>query len=183
MENNWVGMLIVAVVAFSILGISAYRKRRIDPQLETFAQAYCEAADHVLGGPHRMEGAWLATETTADGLLRLAPLDQQPEALRQLLQQGVDDYVMERLGVMHAARCKAQETLSGINFFSKRINPIVNTTYDQINEFLTLVLHPDVVFDQKNLDQFHYFLHQQGHIRNVALGSVLPEHAKQKIAC
>ena len=41
MENNWVGMLIVAVVAFSILGISAYRKRRIDPQLETFAQAYC----------------------------------------------------------------------------------------------------------------------------------------------
>ena len=88
MENNWVGMLIVAVVAFSILGISAYRKRRIDPQLETFAQAYCEAADHVLGGPHRMEGAWLATETTADGLLRLAPLDQQPEALRQLLQQG-----------------------------------------------------------------------------------------------
>lgn len=183
MENNWIGMLIVAVVALSILGISAYRKRRVDPQLETFAQAYCEAADHVLGGPHGLESAWFATETTADGQLRLAPLDQQPEALRQLLQQGVDDYVMERLQAMHAARCKAQETLSGINFFSKRINPIVNTTYDQINEFLALVLHPDAVFDQKRLDQFHYFLHQQGHIRNVALASVLPEHAKRKIAC
>ena len=33
------------------------------------------------------------------------------------------------------------------------------------------------------LDQFHYFLHQQGHIRNAALGSVLPERAREKIAC
>lgn len=182
MDGNWWGMLLVLGVAGALLGISYLRKRRVEPCLDAFAEAYCEAVDHILGDPRALQSAWLATETTADGLFRLAPMDRQPMALRTLFEKGVDAYAMERLQTMYDQRSKAQEVLSGINMLGKRINPVLNNTFDLINESLSLLHKPDVTFDQKSLDRFHYFLHKQQHVRNVALASIVSTRCKQRIA-
>lgn len=183
MNGNWWGMLLVLGVAAAIIGISYLRKKRTEPFLDGFAIAYCEAADHVLGGARQFESTWLATETTVDGLFQIAPMEQQPEALRDLFQKGVDEYALDRLRTMYVQRQRAQETLSGINMLSKRVNPVLNSTYDLLNESLSLIHTPGVTFDQKSLDRFHYFLHKQQHVRNVGLASVISEKCKQEIAC
>lgn len=179
MKENWWGMLLVLGIAFALFGISYFRKRRIEPSLDAFATAYCEVADHILGDARALQDAWFATETTADGLFRLAPVERQPMALQRLFTAGVDDYAMERLRTMFRQRSQAQDALSGINMLSKRINPVLNNTYDLVNEFLSLLHQPDVTFDQKSLDRFHYFLHKQQHIRGVALASIVSNGYRQ----
>lgn len=181
MEENWWGMLLVLGVALALFGISYYRKKRVEPSIDAFAKAYCEVADHILGDARGLQETWFATETTASGLFRLAPVERQPMALQRLFQAGVDEYSMERLRTMFQQRSRAQEALSGANMLSKRINPVLNNTYDLINEFLSLLHQPDVTFDQKSLDRFHYFLHKQQHIRSVALASIVSAGYRQKL--
>lgn len=179
--EQFLGILLVSLVVAALIGISYLRKKRVGPNLDAFAEAFCEAADHVLGTPYAYGSAWLATETTADGFLRIAPMEQQSELIRELFEKGVDEYCMDRLETMYRQRSKAQETLSGINMFSKRLNPVLNDSYDLLNEFLAFIHQTDASFSRGTLDRFHYFLHEQKHIRNVSLASFVTEGCKQRI--
>ena len=70
--------------------------------MDRFAQTYCETVAHVLGDDedaYRDVPAWRAVETE-DGNLRAAPLEEQSEPMRALLEKGVDERTIELLRAM-----------------------------------------------------------------------------------
>ena len=178
--EHWIGALAVAIVAALLILTSQLRHKRIYPYLDAFAQAYCEAADHVLHG--RVIPDTPAVERLDGGGVALLPAEAQPEAVRSLLEQGIDDYVMQRLRTMYEMRAKAQEHLTGINYVGKKINGVLNRCYDLANLSFSIINDPTVVRREEHLDEFRFFLTKQRFLRTTTLASVVSEECRKKLA-
>ncbi|MDO4572203.1 MAG: hypothetical protein Q4C13_02455 [Clostridia bacterium] len=178
--DRTLGILIVAAVAVLFLLLSGLRRRRIQPYIDAFAKAFCEASDHLLGST-RSFGA-IATEWTGGGLIRVLPAEEQPEALRALLERGVDDYVLERIRSMFELRAEAQKHLSVINLIGKKVNGVMNHVYDMANVSFSVINDQSILLKKEDLESFQQFLNKQAYIRNTTLASVVSEACQKEIA-
>lgn len=89
MGGNWLGVLLVLAVAGALIGISYLHKRRAQPYVDRFAQTYCKTVAHVLGDDEdAYRDVRLAAVETEDGNLRAAPLEEQSEPMRALLERA-----------------------------------------------------------------------------------------------
>src|SRR5699024_8128354 len=117
------GVLLVLAVAGALIGISYLHKRRAQPYVDRFAQTYCETVAHVLGDGDAYRDVRLAAVETEDGNLRAAPLEEQSEPMRALLEKGVDERTIELLRAMFEQHGQVNKRLSGLNLLGKRIIP------------------------------------------------------------
>lgn len=174
------GILIVGVVAALFWALSGLRKRRIQPQLDAFAKAFCEASDHLLGTVRQF--GVVATEPAGGGLVRVLPAGEQPSALSELFERGVDGYVMERIRDMFRLRAEAQAHLTTVNLIGKRINGVLNHVYDMANISFSVINDQNVLLKAEDLESFRLFLNKQDYIRNTTLASIVSEACKREIA-
>lgn len=173
-------LLIVAATAGIFVLIHYYRKRKVFPLCDKFAARYCELADRVLPGLDCE--AELAVETIGGGLLRLKPAEEQPPEIQAVLRAPVDDAIIAMLRELYFLRDDIQSHASNGNLSKDKYNAITNHIFDTINSFLAVVSHPQDTISQKELDNFHYCLHMQKHIRNVTLPSIVSKDCAQTIA-
>ena len=157
MGGNWLGVLLVLAVAGALIGISYLHKRRAQPYVDRFAQTYCETVAHVLGDDE---------DAYQDGNLRAAPLEEQSEPMRALLEKGVDERTIELLRAMFEQHGQVNKRLSGLNLLGKRIIPQLSRAFILLNDALTLIRdYQTVEFTPKGLERFHLFLHDQARVR------------------
>jgi hypothetical protein len=169
--TQMLSLLTVAVMAGVFLLISYYRKRRMHPLCDRFAGRFCELADGVL--PHLECGASLLVEPAGEGALRMRPPVQQPEEIRAVLGHPVGEDDLEALRDLYFLRHEIQSHASNGSLAKDKYNAITNQLFDSVNTFLAIINHPEATFSQKDLDNFHYFLQKQKHIRNVTLPSIV----------
>lgn len=174
-----VGVLVIAAVVVLLLLLSRIRRRRVQPYVDAFAAACCEAAEHLLGGTEPL--GRVRTEALDDGRRRLLPAEQQPEKIRALLEAGVDEYALARMRSMFALRQSAQERLSAVNLIGDRINGVLNRVYDLFNLSLSIIHDPCVTLSADEERDFDFFLNQQAYLRGVTLAAVVSEACKATI--
>ena len=173
-------LLIVAATAGIFTLIHYYRKRKVFPLCDKFAARYCELTDRVLGGlPCEAE---LAVEAIGGGLLRLKPAGEQPEEIQALLNVPVDETVKSMLRELYFLRDDIQSHASNGNLSKDKYNAITNHIFDTVNCFLAVISRPQDPISQKELDNFHYCLHMQKHIRNVTLPAIVSKDCAKAIA-
>jgi len=162
---------IVAVMAGIFLLISYYRRHKMHPVCDRFAERYCQLADSVL--PELECGESLLVVSAGNGALRMRPAAQQPECIRTVLAHTAGEDALEALRDLYFLRHEIQSHASNGSLAKDKYNAITNQLYDSANTFLAMINHPDTTFSQKDLDNFHYFLQKQKHIRNVTLPSIV----------
>lgn len=169
--DQYLAMLLVAAVAGVFLWISYYRKRKLHPLCDRFAERFCALADGAL--PNLECGASLVAEPTWDGGFRIRPPEGQPEAIRTVLEKPVGGDVLEALRELYLLRDEIQAQASNGSFSKDRYNAVTNQLFNSANMFFTVINNPEATYSQKDLDYFHYFLNKQKHIRNVTLPSIV----------
>lgn len=174
------GILIIAAVAGLIVLLSEVRKKRIQPYLDAFVRAFCDASDHLLGevDSHGV----IQTEPIGSGAQRLLPAEQQPSAVRALLERGIDDYVHQKIREMFDLRAKAQAHLTGFNLIGKRINGVLNRVYDLANISFSIVNNPATPLSADDVKDFDFFLNKQAYLRNTTLAAIASSECKAAIA-
>ncbi|NLI54803.1 MAG: hypothetical protein GX417_10895 [Clostridiales bacterium] len=178
--DQFLAILVVAAVAAAFYGVSYLKKRKMHPNCDRFALLYCELADRLLDG--KTVTADLATEGLDGGLLRIRPPEQQPDAVRAALERPIGDDVLEVLRELFMLRDEIQAEASNGSFSKDKYNAITNQVFDSLNIYLSIVKNPQQIISDKDLDQFHYFLHKQAHIRNVTLPSIVSRSCAASIA-
>lgn len=178
--EQYVAMLVVAVVAAVFIGISYLKKKKMYPNCDRFAQLYCGLADRMLDELSNKEK--LNVETLDGGLFQIRPLDQQPEAIRTALQKPVDAEALETLRELYFLRDEIQAEASNGSFSKDKYNAITNQLYDSLTTYLSLVKDASQEVSSKDLDQFHYFYQKQKHIRNVTFPAIVSRACAARIA-
>ena len=174
------GILIIAAVAGLIVLLSEVRKKRIQPYLDAFARAFCEASDHLLGDVDT-HGV-IQTEPIGNGAQRLLPAEQQPSAVCALLERGVDDYIHQKIREMFNQRAEAQAHLTGFNLIGKRVNGVLNRVYDLANISFSIIDNPSTPLSADDVKDFDFFLNKQAYIRNTTLAAIISDKCKAAIA-
>lgn len=178
--NQLLSVGLIAVIAIGILFLSQIRKKRIQPYIDAFATAFCEVSEHIL--PKEGIAETLAVKPLEAGRVRALPKEQQPEPIRALIEKGIDEYALERLRTMFAMRMKAQEHLSSFNLIGKKINGVLNSTYDLVNLSLSIIHDPSIVKTADDVNEFRRFTQKQRELRTKTLASVASEEWKEKYA-
>lgn len=188
-------MLLIAGIVVLIFLLSYIRERRVQKFSDEFCKAFIEASDHILDVPLNGEKLKYTVNLAADNVnakldkkernkdfiknsIRLAPLEEQPEALQRLLKKGIDDFVIERFKLMHIKRDGAQLYLSSINMIEKKYNGAMNHIYDVANIFFSALEDFNVLKTEEDINNFHFFLYKQDFIRNTTLASIMSKKAK-----
>lgn len=174
-----VGILVVAAMAALILLLSYVRKRRIQPYLDAFARAFCEASAHLMNGTG--PAGRVRTEALADGRLRLLPAAEQPAGVRAALEKGADDYMMTRLGTMCEMRAAARTHLTTFNLIGRRINSVLDRVYDLAEQTAVILRQPDAALSASALEDLDFFLNRQAYIRGTTLSAIVSEACKADI--
>ncbi len=175
-----VAIIIVAAAAALILFSSRLRRKRIQPYLDDFATAFCEASDHLLGSANFF--GTLKTEAAGNQRFRVLAADEQPEAIRALFERGVDDYVLERIRSMFQLRDEAQKHLTSVNLIGKRVNGVMNRVYDMANLSFSIINNPELPLKESDLQDFDFFLNRQEYIRNTTLAAIVSDECRARIA-
>lgn len=178
--EQFLAILVVVVVAAAFYGISYLRKRRLYPVCDRFAQRYCEMADRLLAG--LSEQTNLSVSSLDGGLYQLRPLDDQPSEAKAALQRPLDDELIAGLRELFFLRDEIQSQASNGNFSKDKYNAITNQTYDSLNLYLSIISNPAQVLSKKDLEQLHYFLQKQTHIRNVTFPNIVSRSCAAGIA-
>ncbi len=178
--DQYLAMLVVVVVAAMFYGVSYLKKRKMHPLCDRFALSYCALADRLLDEKDGSNN--LRVEKLDGGLVRVLPPEQQTPALRAALEKTIDKDVLEILRELYMLRDEIQAEASNGSFSKDKYNAITNQTFDSLNIYLSIVKDPLQTISEKDLDQFHYFLQKQKHIRNVTLPAIVSRSCAARIA-
>ena len=178
--GQYLAMLAVAAIAAVFYGVSILKKRKMYPNCDRFATLYCEVADCLL--EEKNSQACLNVETLDGGLFRIRPEEEQPEAIRTILKGEADAFLMANLREMYYLRDEIQAEASNGSFSKDKYNAITNQLFDSLNTFLSIIKEPTQMLSAKDLEQFHYFLQKQAHIRNVTLRAIVSRECAARIA-
>lgn len=178
--DQFLAILLVLAVAAAFYGVSLLKVRKMHPLCDRFAAQYCELADRLLDERNIVSS--LNVEKLDGGMNRLRPLNQQPEALQKALQKPIDDTVINAMRELFFLRDSIQAEASNGSFSKDKYNAVTNQVYESLNTFLAIVKDPSQSFSDKDLDQIHYFLQKQAHIRNVTFPSVVSRACAANIA-
>jgi hypothetical protein len=191
MDKIWPMLLIVGIVAM-IFWMSAIREKRVQVFTDEFAKAFIEASDHVLSDVLIEEKLSYSIESTVDSRgreikkskvipVKLAPLEEQPEALQKLFLNGIDSFVLERFKIMHIKRDGAQMYLTSINMIEKKYNSALNRIYDIANISFSSLNDYSAIMTLEDVENFHFFLHKQNFLRSITLASIMSREAKKDV--
>jgi len=178
--DRYLAILAVAAMAAIFFLISYYRKRKLMPACDRFAMRYCSLADSVL--PNDSAAARLNVEALGGGLMRVRPMEEQSEIIREILGKPVDDEILAAIRELYFLRDDIQTRASNGSLSKDRYNAITNQLFEAANTFFLILNEPDATISQKDLDNFHYFLNEQKHIRNVTLPSIVSKSCGATIA-
>ncbi len=185
-------MLLVAGIVALIFWMSAIREKKVQEFTDEFGKAYVEATDHILVAPLQDERLKYTIVSSVDGRGReirdkkkipvsLAPLEEQPEALQRLFQNGIDSFVLERFQTMHIKRDGAQLYLSSINMIDKKYNSALNRIYDIANISFSALNDYSVIKTLEDVENIHFFLHKQDFLRSTTLAAIMSREAKRSV--
>ena len=178
--EKYFAMLVVAVVAAAFYGVSYLKKKKMYPSCDRFAEEYCKLADRLLenhGTKERLLG-----ESLDGGLVRILPLQEQSEAIQTALQKPIDEAVLASVRELYFLRDDIQAQASNGSFAKDKYNAITNQVFDSLNAYLSIIQDPSQLISQKDMDQFHYMLQKQSHIRNVTLAAIVSRSCAVRIA-
>jgi hypothetical protein len=178
--EQYLAMLVVVVVAAAFSGVSYLKKKKMYPACDRFAEAYCELTNRLLDD-HGTK-ACLLTEAIDGGLFRVYPIDEQPKTIRAALQKTIDDGMMITLRELFLLRDDIQAQASNGSFAKDKYSAITNQVFESLSAYLVIVQSPSQLISKKNLDQFHYVLQQQSHIRNITLAAIVSRPCAARIA-
>lgn len=185
-------MLLVIGIVILIFWMSGVREKRVQVFSDEFCKAFIEASDYILDLQLQEEELRYSIETMVDRrgreikdskqvLVKLAPLEEQPEALQKLFLKGIDTFVLERFQTMHRKRDGAQLYLTSINMIEKKYNSALNRIYDIANVSFSALKNYSVIQTLEDVENFHFFLHKQDFIRNTTLSSIMSKNAKRSL--
>lgn len=185
-------MLLVAGIVVLIFWMSAIREKRVQVFTDEFGKAFIEASNHILVTPMQDERLNYTILATVDGKgreirdkkkipVRLAPLEEQPEALQGLFQVGIDSYVLERFQTMYMKRDGAQLYLTSINMIEKKYNSALNRIYDIANISFSALNDYSVIKTLEDVENIHFFLHKQDFLRSTTLAAIMSREAKRSV--
>lgn len=178
--EQFLAILLVAVVAAAFYGVSFLKKKKLDPACDRFAQTYCALADRLLED-HGIQDI-LATEALDGGLFRILPMQAQPEEIRRALQKPIDDAMLASVRELFLLRDQIQSEASNGSFSKDKYNAITNQVFESMNAYLSILQNHTQLISQKDLDQFHYVMQKQKHIRNITLASIVSRACAAQIA-
>lgn len=178
--EKYFAMLVVAAVAAAFYGVSYLKKKKMHPSCDRFATEYCGLADRLLDNYGAQ--ATLATQALDGGLFQLLPAESQPLEIQHALQKPVDDAVLVSIRSLYLLRDEIQAQASNGSFAKDKYNAITNQVFDSLNDYLSILQEPTQMLSQKDLDQFHYVLHKQKHIRNITLAAITSRACAAQIA-
>ena len=178
--EKYLAMLLVALVAGAFYGVSYLKKKKMEPVCEKFADVYCELADRLLPGHGTQQS--LLTESLDGGLFRILPAEEQQEEVRAALLRPVDDAVLASVRELYFLRDEIQAQASNGSFSKDKYNAITNQVFDSLNAFLAILQDPTQLISKKDLEQFHYVLQKQRHIRNKTLAAIISGTCAVRIA-
>lgn len=178
--DKYFAMLIVAAVAAAFYGVSYLKKRKMYPLCDRFAIEYCDLADRLL--QHSFTQQSLATEKMDGGLFRILPIQDQPEEIQNALKRPIDDEVLASVRNLFLLRDEIQAQASNGSFSKDKYNAITNQIFESLNSYLSIIQDQTQFLSQNDLDQFHYVLHKQKHIRNTTLSAIVSRLCAARIA-
>jgi hypothetical protein len=185
-------MLLVAGIVVLIFWMSGVREKRVQVFSDAFCKAFIEASDHILEPPLKDDKLKYTVVSMLDSRgreiknikkihVRLAPLEEQPEALQKLFLKGIDSFVLERFQTMHIKRDGAQLYLTSINMIEKKYNSAINRIYDISNISFSALKDYSIIQTMEDVENFHFFLHEQDFIRNTTLSSIMSRDTKRSL--
>ena len=177
---QYLSIALIGAVAIFFWWLSTKRVKKIQKYTDPYAVAFCEAADHLIGSGPFMAG--LCYDTTDGGGIRVRPVEEQPEAIQEMIHRGVDDYAVTRIHTMYQMREEAQQLLTSNNLIGDRFNMVLNHTYNLTNLVYTVLSDITMIKNPSDLNDFNTYLQKQGYLRNVTLASVISEDCKKNIA-
>jgi len=184
-------MLLIAGIVVLIFWLSGIREKRVQTFSDEFCRAFIEASDHILDGTLKGEQLNYTVDASALKLsgkvtkdrkkipVIVSPIEEQPEEIQKLFNQGIDAFVLERFKTMHIKRDGAQQYLTSINLIEKKYNSAMNRIYDIANLSFSALEDITVLKTQEDLDNFHFFLHKQDFIRSTTLNSIMSKEAQR----
>ena len=178
--DKYLAMLIVAAIAAAFYGVSYLKKRKMYPLCDRFAIEYCDLADRLLG--HHAIQQSLATEKMDGGLFRILPMQNQPEEIQNALMSPIDDEVLASVRSLFLLRDEIQAQASNGSFSKDKYNAITNQIFESLNAYLSIIQDQSQFLSQNDLDQFHYVLYKQKHIRNTTLPAIVSRSCAARIA-
>ena len=192
--ENILPTLLIAGVVILIFWMSGIREKRVQVFSDEFCKAFIEASDHILDGSLQNEKLKYTVEPMIDKRgreikspkrvpVKLAPLEEQPEALQILFQKGIDSFVLERFQTMHMKRDGAQLYLTSINLIEKKYNSALNRIYEIANISFSALKDYSVIQTMEDVENLHFFLYQQEFLRNTTLAAIMSKEAKRSLAC
>lgn len=178
--EKYIAMLIVALVAGAFYGVSMIKKRKMYPACDRFAETYCQIMDRLLDDHGTKQS--LLTNSMDGSLFCIRPIEEQPEALQAVLKKPIDDAVLSSVRELYFLRDDIQAQASTGSFSKDKYNAITNQVFDSLNAYLSIVQNPTLLISKKDLEQFHYVLQKQKHIRNTTLPAIASAPCAAKIA-
>ena len=178
--EQFLAILLVAVVAAAFYGVSYLKKRSMHPDCDRFALQYCELADRLLDGTN--DASELKVIPLSGGLYQIQPIEAQASNMKNALSKTIDQDMLSLLRELFMLRDEIQSKASNGSFAKDKYNAITNQVYESINLYLSILKDPSQVLSQKDIDQFHYFYQKQQHIRNVTLRAIVSNDCAEKIA-
>jgi len=178
--QQYLAMLLVAITAAAFYGVHYYRRRKLDPVCDRFAICYCELADSVL--KDLSSTADLRVAVLDGGMLQMMPLEAQPPEIQAIFEKKLDENVLALMRELYFLRDDIQSRASNGSFSKDKYNAITNQLFDSASTFFTIIDNPETTFSRKDLDDFHYYLQKQKHIRNVTLPSIVSKACCTAIA-
>ena len=178
--EKYLAMLVVALVAAAFYGVSYLKKKKLFPICDRFAKEYCSLADRLID--NRAVQEKLATQALDGGLFQPLPAESQPEEIQRVLQRPIDDTVLVSVRELFLLRDEIHAQASNGSFAKDKYNAITNQVFDSLNAYLSILQNPTQILSQKDLDQFHYVLHKQKHIRNITLAAITSHACAAEIA-
>ena len=162
-----------------ILLLSKVRGKKVQPFIDSFADAYCKVTDHVLHCGNIVEK--VAVQAEDGGYVSALPNEQQPESVRAIFEQGVDETDLEQIKTMFEMRSEVQEYLTSFNLIGKNINLIMNRCYDLVNLCLSFIDDPSKIRTKDDLKELSFYFTKQKKIREEMLQSIVSPECFQRM--
>lgn len=178
--EKYLAMLVVALVAAAFYGVSHLKKKKMEPACDKFAEIYCELTDRLLDDHGTNQS--LLTDSMDGSLFCIRPIEEQPEALQTVLKKPIDDAVLSSVRELYFLRDDIQAQASNGSFSKDKYNAITNQVFDSLNAYLAIVQNPTQLISKKDLEQFHFVLQKQKHVRNRTLAAIVSGACAARIA-
>ena len=98
------------------------------------------------------------------------------------LKRPIDDAVLASVRNLFLLRDEIQEQASNGSFSKDKYNAITNQIFESLNSYLSIVQDQTQFLSQDDLDQFHYVLQKQKHIRNTTFAAIVSRSCAARIA-